>query len=110
MQISFDHLITLLESTGIEVYRDEASTSAEYPYIIFEFVNVQQRRSSNKVFVDMPLYQIAYVTGGVETEIEPLKKVFNDNNVAYEGFTSIPYDENDDKITQFITYVRCVNG
>jgi len=108
MQISFQELRVLMRESDMPVYRDNAPTTAKYPYIVYEFVNETHKRTSNKVIESMPLYQIAIITDGIETDIEPLKKVFNDNDVPYEMFTAIPYDENDDTITQFITYVRCV--
>ena len=110
MSISFQELKSIMKLSGLNVYRDEAPTTAKYPYIVYEFVNEQHKRSSNKVLADMPLYQIAVITKGIETDIQPLKKAFNDNGVAYEQFEAIPYDENDATVTQFITNVRCVNG
>lgn len=97
-----------MRESGMPVYRDNAPTTAKYPYIVYEFVNEMHKRTSNKVIKSMPLYQIAVITDGIETDIEPLKEVFNINNVPYEMFETYPYDENDDTITQFITYVRCV--
>lgn len=107
--ITFQELRSILKESGIPVYRDEAPTSAQYPYIIYEFVNEQHKRSSNKVILDMPLYQIAVVTDGIETDIQSLKDVFNQYGVSYEQFEAVAYDENDSTITQFITYVRCTH-
>lgn len=98
-----------MKSSGIPTYRDEAPSAAKYPYIVYEFVNEQSVRASNKVLRSLPLYQIAIITDGIEDDIKPLKKVFNSNGVVYSQFTSGGYDENDDTITQFITYVRCVD-
>lgn len=113
MSISFEELRTLLnslETNKLKVYRDAAPSSAKYPYIIYEFVDEKYKRASSKVLADMPLYQISYVTDGIETELSTLKKVLNENKVAYSSFTADPYDENDSDITQFNTYVRCING
>jgi len=110
MSISFQQLRSIMKESGIPVYRDSAPTTATYPYIEYEFVNEQHKRASNKVILDMSLYQIAVVTNGIETDIEPLKNVFNKHGVEYSQFEGYPYDENDSTITQFITYVRCVNG
>lgn len=111
MTISFQSLRSILKTLepGVQVYRDEAPTDSEYPYIIYEFVNEQHRRFSNKVLADMPLYQVAFITEGIEADLKPLKEVLNKNNVSYAAFTPAPYDENDSKVTQFITYVRCIN-
>lgn len=109
MPIDLERMRELMKASGMKVYRDEAPTDAEYPYIIYEFVNEQNRRSSNKVFADLPLYQIAVVTDGIETGVEPLKEIFNEKHVPYAGFIGMPDGmENDCKITQFVTYVRCV--
>lgn len=109
MQINFHQLRTIMKSSGIPVYRDEAPSTAEYPYVVYEFVNEEHRRASSKVWKAMPLYQIAFITAGIETDIQPFKDVFNAHGVEYSSFIGMPYDENDAKITQFITNVRCVN-
>ena len=110
MPVTFQELRSIMKQSGIPVYRDEAPTTAAYPYIVYEFVNEQHKRSSNKVILDMPLYQIAVITNGTETDYQPLKEVFNQYGVEYSQFDGIPYDENDSTITQFITMVRCANG
>lgn len=110
MPINFERLRAILKSSGLPVFRDEAPSTADYPYIIYEFVNEQHKRSSNKVIADMPLYQLALVTKGVESDLKPLKEVLNKNGIPYDQFEGVPYDENDSTVTQFITYVRCVNG
>ena len=66
MQISFPELRDIMKKSGIPVSRDSAPTTASYPYIVYEFVNEQQKRASNKVIKDMPLYQIAVITNGTE--------------------------------------------
>ena len=108
MQINFEQLRTLMKQSDLPVYRDEAPTTAKYPYIVYEFVNEQHKRASNKVLKDMPLYQIAVITNGTEKDYEPLKAVFNEAGMSYSQFDGMGYDENDDTITQFITYVRCI--
>ena len=109
MQTSFQQLRDLMKASGIRVYRDDAPTDEPYPYIVYEFINETQYKASNKVLKSMPLYQIAVITNGTEKDYEPLKKVFNDNEVEYSMFIGYPYDENDDTVTQFITNVRCAN-
>ena len=108
MQINFQQLRNIMKESGLPVYRDNAPTTAKYPYIVYEFVNEMHKRTSNIVISNMPLYQIAVITDGIETDIEPLKAVFNEHGVPFEMFFGIPFDENDSTVTQFITYVRCV--
>jgi hypothetical protein len=108
MQISFQELRDIMKKSGIVVYRDSAPTTAKYPYIVYEFVNEQHKRASSKVMKSMPLYQIAVITNGTEKDYEPLKVVFNEAGVSYSQFDGMSYDENDATITQFITYVRCI--
>lgn len=109
MPINFQQLRSIMKESGLPVYRDAAPVDAKYPYIEYEFVNETHKRASNNVILNMPLYQIAVVTNGIEADIQPLKNVFNKYGVSYSQFEAIPYDENDDTITQFITYVRCIN-
>ena len=108
MQINFQQLRNIMKESGLPVYRDDAPTYAEYPYIVYEFVNEMHKRTSNKVVKSLPLYQIAVITDGTEKDIESLKEVFNKYSFPYEMFEGYPYDENDSTVTQFITYVRCV--
>lgn len=110
MSISFQQLRTIMKESGIPVYRDSGPTTAKYPYIVYEFVNETHKRASNNVIVNMPLYQIAVITDGTESDYESLKQVFNKYGVEYSQFEAIPYDENDSTVTQFITMVRCNNG
>ncbi|MDF2789517.1 MAG: hypothetical protein K0S80_2615 [Neobacillus sp.] len=109
MQINFQMLRSILKESGLPVYRDEAPTTAMPPFIEYEYVNELHKRASSKVLKSMPLYQIAVVTKGTEVDFDPLKDVLNKYDVEYSQFTSIPYDENDATVTQFITNVRCVN-
>lgn len=108
MQINFQQLRAIIKESNLPVYRDNAPTNAKYPYIVYEYVNETHKRTSNKVIKSMPLYQIAIITDGTESDYEPLKKVFNAHGVEYSMFFGIPYDENDSTVTQFITKVRCV--
>jgi len=108
MQINLQQLRSIMKESGIPVYRDSAPTTAKYPYIVYEFVNEQHRRVSNKVIKSLPLYQIAVITTGTESDYEPLKTVFNTHEVEYGMFIGGPYDENDSTVTQYITNVRCV--
>lgn len=108
--VTFEQLRTILKSTGINVYRDKAPSDAELPYIIYQFVNEQHKRASNKILADMPLYQIAYITAGIEDELEVLKEKLDEKKVPYERFEAMPYDEDDETITQFVTYVRCIHA
>jgi hypothetical protein len=108
MQINFQELRDILRQAGMPVYREEAPTTAIYPYIVYEFVNERYKRASNTVLQSMPLYQIAVITSGTERDYETVKSVFNHAGISYSQFEGYPYDENDDTITQFITYVRCI--
>lgn len=108
MQINLQQLRDIMKESGMPVYRDDAPTTAKYPYIVYEYVNELHKRSSNRVILSLPLYQVSIITDGTERDYEPLKEVFNRYGVEYSMFFGIPYDENDDTVTQFITNVRCV--
>lgn len=110
MPTNLNELRDIMKESGIPVYRDDAPTTAAYPYIVYEFVNEIHKRASNNVIKSMPLYQISVITTGTEADYEPLKTAFNSHQVPYSMFFGIPYDENDNTVTQFITNVRCVNG
>lgn len=109
MQVSLEQLRTILKSTNIPVYREYAPESQDYPYIIYEFVNETYSRASDKVLVESPLYQISYITKGIEKELSVVKQTLNQAGIVYESFSSGRFDENDETITQFNTFVRCVH-
>ncbi len=109
MSINLEQLRSIMKESELAVYRDSEPTDAVYPYIVYEYVNETYRRASNKVLKSMPLYQVAVITDGIESDYEPLKNVFDKHGVVYSQFVGYPYDENDDTVTQFITNVRCVN-
>lgn len=113
MPINFQQLRKILKSLepGIKAYRDEAPTSAVYPYIIYEFVNEGKKTASNSVLYRKPLYFIAVISDGTESDYLPLQEALEKANVPYEDFTAGPFEEeNDSRVTQYITYVRCING
>lgn len=110
MQISFEELRRIIKSVDIPVYRDEAPVTAKYPYIVYEFVSEIHKRASNRVICSMPLYQISLITNGIEKDYLPLKRVLDQNKVSYSEFETYPFDENDNTITQYITYVRCIHN
>lgn len=108
MQINLNELREVLKLSGLPVYRDSAPVSASYPYIVYEYVQESHRRASNKVLKSAPLYQIAVITAGLESDYKELRDLLDAKQIAFTSFFSIPFDENDDTITQFITNVRCV--
>lgn len=109
MTIRLDELRAIMKESGMSVYRDEAETNAQYPYIVYEFVNSIKKWASGKVIYAMPLYQISVVTNGTEKDYKPLRNAFEKHGVSYDQFQGVPYDENDSTITQFITNVRCAD-
>ena len=97
MSISFEKLKSTLKDTGFPVFRDKAKKGTDYPYIVYSSVNKGRKKASGKVFRRLPYYQISFFTDGDELDLLPLEK-------AMEA------DENDDTITNFFTYVRCVEN
>lgn len=113
MPINFQDLRALLKSLepDLKVYRDEAPINATYPYIVYEFVNEGKKTASNSVLYRKPLYFIAVISNGTESDYLPLQEALENAGVPYEDFTAGPFEEeNDSRITQYITYVRCING
>lgn len=109
MIINFQQLRAILKGTGIKVYRDNAPSNQTYPYILYEFVNEQYARASNRVVASMPLYQISIVSDDVESVIQSVRSALDKNGVIYSEFTTLPFDMNDLKVTQYVSYVRCVH-
>lgn len=109
MLISLEELRNILKQSEIPFYRDDATKDAKYPYLIYEYVQDLNVHAGNKVIRELQEYQLSYITSGVESELDSLKKLLNDNKVIFSPFSGGPYDENDLTITQFVSYVRCKN-
>ena len=109
MIINLQKLREIMNESGIPYFRDEAPTSQSYPYIIYEFVDETHRRASNSVLASLPLYQIAVVSEDTERAYKPLQHALEKYQVSFGTFSGGPYDENDSRITQYVTYVRCVD-
>ncbi|WP_434787922.1 hypothetical protein V5R22_00165 [Bacillus thuringiensis] len=67
-------------------------------------------RVNKKVSLDVLDEAAKYFASKLKPKIKAskLKDVFNEAGVSYSQFDGMGYDENDDTITQFITYVRCI--
>lgn len=107
MSISLEELKQLFKQAGIKYWRDNAPSNQYYPYLIYEYVGDVQKLAGNYVVREFQEYQLAYITRGIESELDVLKKVLQENGVLYSNFKGGSYDENDETITQFVTYVRC---
>lgn len=110
MSINSKKLIELLESTNLDVYQNEAAKDQEYPYIIYSFVSEDDKRASSKVHKTLPYYQVSLFTEGDREDINIIKQVFNKEKVSFKPFGTLNYKENNKQITNFYTYVRCVES
>lgn len=108
MWISLSELLTIVKSLGMPVFRNKAKSKTDYPYFVYSFVDQKDKRASGQIFKTLPMYQLSFFTKGTEKDLVPLKNKFNEYRIPFKGFRSIPGDENDDTITNFYTYVRCV--
>lgn len=110
MLISLSELKKILDAAKITYFRDDAPDGQEYPYLIYEYVQDIQVHAGNKVIRELQEYQLAYITIGIESELNPLKKALDENRVLFSPFNGMAYDENDDTVTQYVCYVRCKNA
>ncbi|MEQ7290483.1 hypothetical protein ABQD82_14650 [Enterococcus gallinarum] len=108
MSISFEKLKSTLKETGFLVFRDKAQKGTDYPYIVYSIVNKGRKKASSKVYKRLPYYQISFFTDGDELNLLPLEKALETANIPFVSFSSQQGDENNDTITNFYTYVRCV--
>ncbi|HFJ5144221.1 TPA: hypothetical protein ACGUXD_001061 [Enterococcus faecium] len=108
MSISFDELKTALKSTKLPVFRDKARLGTMYPYIVYSNVSNSKKMASGKVYKKLPYYQVSLFTAGTEQDLRVLEHALENAGILYTDFVGIQGDENDDTITNFYTYVRCV--
>ena len=110
MSISFDELRIALKSVGVPVTRDKAEKGTNYPYIVYSNVSQGKKMASSKVHRRMPYYQISFYTTGTEKDLIALENALEEAGIPYTDFVGIQGDENDDTVTNFYTYVRCVEN
>ncbi|EIR4022254.1 hypothetical protein LWX94_002567 [Enterococcus faecalis] len=108
MSISFKKLRTALKSVGVPVTRDKAEKGTDYPYIVYSNVSQGKKMASSKVHRRMPYYQISFYTTGTEKDLIALENALEEAGIPYTDFVGIQGDENDDTVTNFYTYVRCI--
>ncbi|EGO7769055.1 hypothetical protein O2N11_000387 [Enterococcus faecalis] len=108
MSISFEKLRIALKSVGVPVTRDKAEKGTNYPYIVYSNVSQGKKMASSKVHRRMPYYQISFYTTGTEKDLIALENALEEAGIPYTDFVGIQGDENDDTVTNFYTYVRCI--
>lgn len=110
MSIDLERLRQLLKSTNYPVFRDTAPKNQKYPYIVYSFVSETQKVASGRIFKYMPLYQISLFTTGTESDFRVISKAFDEKQVTISDVASIIGDENDDTVTNYYSYVRCIEN
>lgn len=110
MWISLSELVDIIKSLGLPVFRNKAPKNTKYPYYVFSFVGQTDKRASGRLYKSLPLYQISLFTTGTESDLVKIRKKFNEYQISFRGFQSIQGDENDETVTNFYTYVRCVES
>lgn len=110
MSSSFEELQKALESTGLSVHRDKAAKDTHYPYIVYSNVSKGKKMASSKIHRRLPYYQISFYTTGTEQDLKTLETELETAGILYSDFVGIQGDENDDTVTNYYTYVRCVEN
>ena len=110
MWISLSELLTVVKSLGLPVYRNKAPKNTQYPYYVYSYVGQVDKMASGRLYKTLPLYQISLFTTGTESDLLPIRKKFDEYRISFRGFQSIQGDENDETVTNFYTYVRCVES
>jgi len=108
MSTSFNELIKALKSTKLPVFRDKAALGTMYPYIVYSNVSINKKMASGKVYKKMPYYQISFFTLGTEQDLVIIEQVLEKASIPYADFVGIQGEENDDTVTNYYSYVRCV--
>lgn len=110
MSINFEQLKTALKSTGLPVTRDLAKKGTNYPYIVYSNVSKGKKMASSKVYKRLPYYQISFYTTGAEDDLASIENALEVAGIPYTDFVGTPGDENDETVTNYYTYVRCIEN
>nr|DAP17764.1 MAG TPA: tail completion protein [Caudoviricetes sp.] len=81
-----------------------------YPYIVYSNVSNSKKMASGKVYKKLPYYQISFFTLGTERDLSVIEEALQNAGIPYSDFTGIQGDENDETVTNYYTYVRCVEN
>lgn len=108
MSTSFNELIKALKSTKLPVFRDKAALGTTYPYIVYSNVSINKKMASGKVYKKMPYYQISFFTLGTEQDLVIIEQALEKASIPYVDFVGIQGEENDDTVTNYYSYVRCM--
>ncbi|WP_342080491.1 hypothetical protein [Enterococcus faecalis] len=108
MLTDFEKLRAALKTVGVPVTRDKAEKGTDYPYIVYSNVSKGKKMASSKVHRRLPYYQISFFTTGTEKDLTDLENALENAGIPYADFVGIQGDENDDTVTNFYTYVRCI--
>lgn len=109
MSISFDELKTALKSTKLAVFRDKARLGTMYPYIVYSNVSNSKKWHPVKS-IKITLLPSLFFTLGTEQDLVVIEQALQNAGIPYSDFTGIQGDENDDTVTNYYTYVRCVEN
>ncbi|HGF7382623.1 hypothetical protein HWD75_06945 [Enterococcus hirae] len=110
MSNNFNELIKALKSTKLPVFRDKATLGTVYPYIVYSNVSKSKKMASSKVHRRLSYYQVSLYTTGTEKDLSILELAFEKAGIPYADFVGIQGDENDDTVTNYYTYVRCMEN
>lgn len=110
MWISLNELVDVIKTLGIPVFRNKAPKNTKYPYYVYSYVGQVNKMASGRIFKSLPLYQISLFTEGTEKELQPIISKLDEYRIPFKGFSQIQGDENDETVTNFYTYVRCVES
>ncbi|MBO0467930.1 hypothetical protein JZO73_10345 [Enterococcus plantarum] len=108
MSINFEQLKSALKSTKLPVFRDNAKLGTMYPYIVYSNVSKGKKMASSKVHKRLPYYQISFYTTGTEDDLVTIENALETAGIPYKEFVGIQGDENDETVTNYYTYVRCI--
>lgn len=110
MSINFEQLKSALRSTKLPVFRDNAKLGTMYPYIVYSNVSKGKKMASSKVYRRSAYYQISFFTLGTEQDLIVIESELEHAGIPYKEFVGIQGDENDDIVTNYYTYVRCIEN
>ncbi|PZL74101.1 hypothetical protein CI088_07855 [Enterococcus plantarum] len=108
MSINFEQLKSALKSTKVPVFRDKAKLGIMYPYIVYSNISKGKKMASSKVYRRSSYYQISFFTLGTEQDIIVIETALEKAGIPYKEFIGIQGDENDETVTNYYTYVRCI--
>lgn len=104
MLMDFNEFRERIKSSGLPLFRDRAPKGEKLPYLVYSSGIVSEVWGASASQRTLCEYQLSLFTYGTEKDLFPINRLLSD--IPHQPWSQQQGDENDDRITNFYTFVR----